>query len=83
MAGNTRLKDYRLDRGLTQDALAKELGVDPITVSRWETGARKIDDGLLPRVSEVTGIPKTELRPDLARLLEQPDSTPEPEVAAS
>ncbi len=71
MAGNHRLKKYRTDRGLTQDALAKELGVDPITVSRWETGARKIDDSLLPAVSEKTGIPRVELRPDLAELLNE------------
>lgn len=71
MDGTHPLRRYREDRGLTQDALAKELGVTSVSVSRWETGARKIDDDLLPRVSEKTGITKALLRPDLAALLEQ------------
>lgn len=63
------LKAYRANRGITQDALAKELGVHSLTVSRWETGERKIDDELVPKVSEITGIPALELRPDLAALI--------------
>lgn len=63
------LKTYRTGRDLTQDALAKELGVSSITISRWETGARKIDTDLLSEISEKTGIPKRQLRPDLAELL--------------
>lgn len=74
------LKAYRTERGLTQDALAKELGVTSISVSRWETGARKIDDALLPDIAEKTGIPKRQLRPDLAELLNEP--APEHESAA-
>jgi len=66
------LKAYRADRGLTQDALAKELGVSSITVSRWETGARKIDDALLHEIADKTGIPKRQLRPDLVELLADP-----------
>lgn len=64
------LVDYRTARGgLTQEALGRELGVTGITVSRWETKKRKIDDDLLPRVSEHTGIAPEILRPDLARLM--------------
>ncbi len=33
------IKEYRERRFLTQEALAKELGVNYVTVSRWETGA--------------------------------------------
>ena len=33
-----RMKWYRLERGLTQNDLAKELGVTPQAVSKWETG---------------------------------------------
>ncbi len=54
----------------TQDDLAEKVGVSSITVSRWETGARKIDRPLLPLVSEKTGIPAREQRPELAELLE-------------
>lgn len=61
---------YRKQRGLTQKALAAHLEVARETVARWETG-RRIDDDLLPRVSERTGIPRGILRPDLAKLLDQ------------
>lgn len=71
MAGNARLRDYRTERGLTQEALAGDLGVTSITLSRWETGARRIAQSKLSEVSEKTGIPKRELRPDLADLLEE------------
>ena len=70
------LKRYRDEQvpPLTQDDLAGLLGVSKASVSRWETGARKIDDELLPKVAEVTGISKAELRPDLAALLKQPEA---------
>ena len=64
------LKQYRAEHGYTQEALGKELGVTGVSVSRWETGARTIDDDLLPKVSAFTEIPKRTLRPDLAELLE-------------
>lgn len=71
MAASHPLKTYREANGLTQEALGKELGVTDVTISRWETGARRIDDDLLPKVAEKTGIPKTELRPDLVELLKE------------
>ena len=63
------LKHYRDARGLTQEALAARLGVTSITVSRWETGARKIDRRQLPRVVKETVISAIELRPDIAELM--------------
>jgi transcriptional regulator with XRE-family HTH domain len=36
------LKTWRKSRGYTQAALARALGVIPLTVTRWETGARQI-----------------------------------------
>jgi transcriptional regulator with XRE-family HTH domain len=66
------LKAYRQANNLTQAQLADELGTSDVTVSRWETEARKIDIDLLPMVSAKTGIPARELRPDLADLLEAP-----------
>lgn len=57
---------------LTQDQLADLLDVSRVTVWRWETHKRKVDDDLLLRVSEKTGIPKAKLRPDLASLLREP-----------
>lgn len=49
----------------TQEALGRELGVTGITVSRWETGARKIAPRLVQKVSDKTRIPAQVLRPDL------------------
>lgn len=64
------LAQYRIDNGRqSQEALAKLLEVSSVTISRWETGARKIDADILPRVVERTGIPAALLRPDLAELL--------------
>lgn len=59
---------YRKQRKMTQNGLAELLNVARVTVARWE-GGRKIDDDLLPRVSERTGIAPGTLRPDLASLL--------------
>jgi transcriptional regulator with XRE-family HTH domain len=56
---------------LTQGALAAKFGVARTTVARWETGTRKIDDKLVPLLSEETGISPSELRPDLARLMRE------------
>lgn len=36
------LKAWRTLLGLSQPALARVLGVDPMTVSRWERGVRRI-----------------------------------------
>lgn len=59
----------RHDPPLSQQQLAEELNVARETVTRWETGARKIDDEILPKVAEFTGIHPGRLRPDLAALL--------------
>lgn len=56
---------------MTPAALAKLLGVSRPTVFRWETGARKIGVDSLEAVSQKTGIPKRELRPDLFEKLEE------------
>jgi DNA-binding transcriptional regulator YdaS (Cro superfamily) len=50
---------------LSQAALAEILGVARLTVNRWENGDRKIDPDLVPVVSEKTGIPAKDLRPDI------------------
>lgn len=62
---------YRKRHGLTQKGLAARLDVARETIARWETGRRIVDDELLPRVAERTGIPRGVLRPDLAKLLDE------------
>lgn len=73
MVGSHPLREYRKERGLTQAALGKELGVTGQTVWRWETGSRRIDDDLLTKVADLTKIPKLKLRPDLAELVREGD----------
>ncbi len=68
------LAHYRAERGLTQEALAAQLGVKTNTVSRWEAGVRKIKFTKVAHVSGLTGIPVIVLRPDLAPLLQAPES---------
>lgn len=64
------LTDFRerQDPKLNLVELASLLEVSVASISRWEAGERKIDEGLLARISERTGIPARELRPDLAEL---------------
>jgi transcriptional regulator with XRE-family HTH domain len=50
---------------LTEAELARKLGVGRPTLHRWEKRQRKIDSKFVPLVSEKTGIPAKELRPDL------------------
>lgn len=63
------LKTRRIELGLSQEALAKKLGVTSVTVSRWETGERKIAPRHIPAVSRETGLSARVLRPDLADIL--------------
>jgi transcriptional regulator with XRE-family HTH domain len=67
------LTNYRKEQvpPLSQGKLADKLGVVRETVARWESGHRKPDASLLPRITDVTGIPAKALRPDLAMLLKR------------
>lgn len=71
MADKNPLKAFRKAHDLTQEALGKELEVSGQTVWRWESGDRKISRSLLTKVSDYTGIPARELRPDLAELMNE------------
>jgi transcriptional regulator with XRE-family HTH domain len=62
------LQVWRERRKLTQNDVAEMVGVDRVTVTRWENGSRLIDVPLLPAVAQATGIPAAKLRPDLAAL---------------
>lgn len=60
------LTDFRTREGLSQDDLAKLIGVSRETITRWENGTRKPDAATLPTIAEKTGIQPSTLRPDLA-----------------
>jgi transcriptional regulator with XRE-family HTH domain len=53
---NHPLARYRREHGLTQAALASELGVWPLTVWRWENGERTPRPKDAKRISAHTGI---------------------------
>lgn len=67
------LRAYRLSQEppLSRAELADKLGVGRPTVFRWESGSRKIDESLIPFISEKTGIPARDLRPDLVEKHEE------------
>jgi DNA-binding XRE family transcriptional regulator len=71
MQANHPLKTYResQDPKLSQEALARKIGVVRHTIIRWENGGRKVDRSKLADVTRVTGISAKVLRPDLAELL--------------
>lgn len=73
MEGNQPLKTYRESNSLSRDDLAALIGVDRATVFRWETGQRKPGVEKLSKITEVTGIPAKELRPDLAAAMDEPE----------
>ncbi len=58
---NHPLARYRRIRGITQEALATELGVWPLTVWRWENGKRTPRLKEAERVSGHTGISVADL----------------------
>jgi transcriptional regulator with XRE-family HTH domain len=68
MEGNGPLIADRIRRGMTPAQYARFLDETPSNVHRWETGARKIGQGKLPKIAEKTGVPARELRPDLAEM---------------
>jgi transcriptional regulator with XRE-family HTH domain len=49
-----RLRTARRSSGLTQKQLAEALGVEPITVSRWERGVTTPSLPRLRRIAEIT-----------------------------
>ena len=63
------LKDYRAKHGLSMGQAAKRVGVSRITWLRWEAGSRAINVSRLHPLSKATGIPPSQLRPDLAKVL--------------
>ena len=55
------LKQLRRERGLTQEQLAEQLGVNPRTLSRWETARTMPDFALLVELARRYGVTVDEL----------------------
>jgi len=67
-AGNQTVRQFSLtptDPGVDQTALAKELGVQPSTITRIVRGERRPSARLARRIAQVTGIALAVLRPDV------------------
>ena len=61
MQFGSKIKALRNKRGITQEALAKAMGVTPQTVSKWENDVTMPDVALLPELSVFFGITIDEL----------------------
>lgn len=48
---NNKLKELRISRNMTQEAVAEHLGVSSQTVSKWERGLLSPDIALLPKIA--------------------------------
>ena len=57
----TKIKNLRFKAGLTQDALARELGVTAQSVSKWENSVAMPDITLLPAIATEFGVSIDEL----------------------
>lgn len=61
MALGDQIKNLRIRRGLTQEALAHEFGISAQAVSKWERGTASPDIELLPQISAFFGVTMDEL----------------------
>lgn len=56
-----QIKQLRLRRGITQEAMAKHFGITPQAISKWERGVATPDIGMLPDLSAYFGVTIDEL----------------------
>jgi len=66
-----RLADLRRARGISQEEVAELIGVQPETISRYETAARHMSLDVLDRLARLFKVPISALVPDLV-----PDAEP-------
>ena len=70
----SRIAKYRKAKGLTQENLAREMGVSSQAVSKWETDASCPDISALPQLCKILGITTDELlsgKTDTVKLVPQ------------
>lgn len=71
-----RVGQTRRDRGWTQEALAEAVGIEPVTLSRLETGDRALSLTMLAQIADVLGVGLGDLV-DVARPIPMPAQPPE------
>ena len=59
----TPIREGRERAGMTQEALAEYLRIDPRTLRRYESGEIPTPDGLLLETAELAGLPLLVFRP--------------------
>lgn len=64
------LKDFRISHNMTQETLARKLGVTRQTVSEWETGISVPDADTLNKIADILEISEIELL-DSSELLDE------------
>lgn len=56
MAPGEMIREKRKEMGMTQSDLAKIIGTDPATISRWETGSREPTIAAYEKIMKVLGV---------------------------
>lgn len=58
---SNRIQHYRFERGMSQRALAKAVGVSPFTIIQWESGIANPNVDNLKKLCEVLNVDKKDL----------------------
>ena len=61
MSIGKNIAKFRQDKGLTQEALGRQIGVSNQAVSKWESDTTMPDVMLLPKIAEQLGVSLEEL----------------------
>jgi transcriptional regulator with XRE-family HTH domain len=57
-----KIQELRQARGMSEDDLSHQMGVDAVTVRRWESGEEDIGAGSLSQLADTLGVSQDELR---------------------
>ena len=71
-----RVGKARKARGWTQEQLAEAIGIEPVTLSRWETGGRALSLSTLAAISAALEVGLGDLL-DVGRAVPAPELSPE------
>ncbi len=71
-----RVAAARSARGFTQERLAEVIGIEPVTLSRWETGHRALSLSTLAAIADALEIGLGDLL-DVDRTLPEPEHGPD------
>lgn len=58
---NTTIRSFRLERGMSQRALADAIGTNQATISRWEKGRGNLEASSIVRLATVLEVPSVRI----------------------